>query len=290
MDINMKRKVVIDTGALYRLGHEKEALKMLKKCGCKYYDITLFWKGVVEHIGVGDDYREKAKELREFADSLNMKCEQAHAYFTNGTSEEVMNTRIYNISKEIEIASIMGAKGIVIHPIIEYSFNQNIEFIKKFIPLAHKFKIKLLIENIWGRDEKGEPAPMCTSTPKDFVRFIDTLNDKYVAACLDIGHAEMSNMHTSAPEMIHALGRRLQALHIHDNNRYHDQHQVPYTNQIDFEKILIALKEEGYKGNVTFEVETCYQNNDMHLPFELYPAFIKLELEIGKYFASFLDS
>mgnify|MGYP002513530294 CR=1 FL=1 len=48
---------------------------------------------------------------------------------------------------------------------------------------------------------------------------------------------------TSAVAMIQALGSRLQALHIHDNDKHHDSHQIPFSMNIDFVPIVKALKQ-----------------------------------------------
>ena len=93
-------------------------------------------------------------------------------------------------------------------------------------------------------------------------------------------------------EMIKGLGNRVYALHIHDNDLKHDNHQMPYTNMIHFGKFLDALKEIEYKGDITFEVLTCYnrgEDDTKCLPLELIPSFLKLELDIGKYFANYLN-
>ena len=285
------RKIVIDTGCLHRYGDEYAILKLLKDCGVSSYDATLFWKGTTEHIGVGPDYEENAKKLRKYADSIGMTCEQAHAYFTGGISEEALKNRYDYIPIDIHIASILSAKAIVVHAVNEFNFDQNLEFIRRFIPYAHKYDIKIAVENCWGvKDNK--PCPMTTSTPEEFVRFLDTINDDHVVACLDIGHAEMNQLGTSAVEMIKALGKRLYCLHIHDNDKWCDAHQMPYTHKIPFATILKELKANDYQGNITFEVETCYSKGECpeaQLPLELYPAFIKLQLEIGKYFIDYLD-
>jgi sugar phosphate isomerase/epimerase len=53
--------------------------------------------------------------------------------------------------------------------------------------------------------------------------------------------------------MIKALGNRLQALHIHDNDLHDDSHQIPFSMKIDFDKVANALREIGYKGYLTLE-------------------------------------
>jgi len=64
--------------------------------------------------------------------------------------------------------------------------------------------------------------------PDDFIAHIDAVNDEFFSACLDIGHAEMRGSNTSAVDMILSLGNRITALHIHDNDKWHDLHQIPF--------------------------------------------------------------
>ena len=95
------------------------------------------------------------------------------------------------------------------------------------------------------------------ATGEDFKKHIDVVNDDFLVACLDIGHAEMEGSGDGAVNMIHTLGHRLQALHIHDNDRIHDDHQIPFSMNIEFSPIVKALKEIGYKGYFTLEAD-CY--------------------------------
>lgn len=45
----------------------------------------------------------------------------------------------------------------------------------------------------------------------------------------------------------------MQVLHIHDNDRRHDSHQIPFSMDVDFDKIVKALKKIDYKGDFTSE-------------------------------------
>jgi sugar phosphate isomerase/epimerase len=59
-----------------------------------------------------------------------------------------------------------------------------------------------------------------------------------------------------AASMIKTLGSSLQALHIHDNDRWHDSHQIPFSMEMDFGAIVQALKDINYRGYFTLEADT----------------------------------
>jgi len=124
-----------------------------------------------------------------------------------------------------------------------------------------QFKTALLgrmaAENIAYRDKStGLYAPHYCSDPARFISVIDEIGDPYLVALLDVAHAEVQGLDTSATEMIYALGAdRLKGLHIHDNDKKNDQHKLPFTASIAFEPIVRALKEIGYGGYFTMEAD-----------------------------------
>jgi sugar phosphate isomerase/epimerase len=114
---------------------------------------------------------------------------------------------------------------------------------------------------MWNWDkEKEEPCFAACATAKSFREHIDAVNDSFFVACLDIGHAEMKGSNTSAEEMVRGLGNRLKALHIHDNDKLHDSHQIPFSMNIDFVPIVKALKEIGYDGYFTLEASSYLED------------------------------
>ena len=79
-------------------------------------------------------------------------------------------------------------------------------------------------------------------------------------ACLDIGHAEMRGSGSGAANMIRALGPYLAALHVHDNDRHYDSHQIPFSMEIDFDEVAAALREINYQGYITLEASSYLES------------------------------
>lgn len=279
-----KRYVVINTGAPCKLKDTYEALNYIKKAGFKAFDLTMFWESAVESIGVSPNYKKIAKKLKDYADNLGLVCRQSHAYFTIGATPDLIEKRFKIISQDIKVSKLMGAKICVIHPIWELSLDENVRFIKRLIPLIHELNIKLAVENVWGvKDNK--PAVMCSSTAPKLKQLLSKINDDLIGACVDVGHAEMVNLSTSAVDLIKTLKDKVFTLHLHDNDKCHDLHQIPYTGSIDFDSILKALKDINYQGDIVFEVEECFRK----MPKETYPELLKLIKSIGEHFINFLD-
>ena len=248
---------------------EKEAIRIIKEAGFDAFDMSLFSMNRDENYFLNqDDYVEKAKELRAYADSLGIVCNQSHAPFASSYGNPEKDEWMFEkIVRAMEIASIMGAEIIVIHPVqhlnyaehIEELFNMNMEFYNKLIPYAKKFGIKIAAENMWQANNGAKSITDSTcSRAWEFNKYLDTINSEWVVGCLDIGHIAL--MGADIPNFIKAMGnKRLCALHVHDNDCIRDLHTLPFTHSIDFISVCKALKEIDYKGDFTFECDQYYK-------------------------------
>ena len=277
-----------ETESFFRFGNNFEIINMFKTAGFNAYDFTMF-EGGINRLIDEDDYKKKASDLRKYADKLGIVCNQAHAPFpTVRVNEQDYNDYIFQkILRALEVASILGAKTVIVHPCNNYTAEQNAEMYQRFLPYLKDLGVKIALENMWNWDKGSQFAKAAAcSHHDDFLKHLNMLDEKYFTACLDIGHAEMKGLETSAVEMINTLKGRLTNIHIHDNNLIHDLHQLPYTGYIDFEQILHALKINNYQGDITFEANNFISS----FPLELYPHAVKLMLETGKYFKKQLDN
>ena len=190
-----------------------------------------------------------ARQLKQIAEDNGIHCNQSHAPFP------VYDQNVRDRLKDaIEYTAEAGGRICIIHPDNNKTAEENAEMYLELLPFAKSYGVKIAAENMWNWSNGHATFAAC-STHDDFVAHLDAVNDDYFVACLDIGHAEMMGNDTSAPQMIKALGSRLQALHIHDNDRIHDLHQIPFSMNIDFEAIVKALKSVSYSGYLTLETK-----------------------------------
>lgn len=275
----MSKEVVISTciGGLTRLGTPKRIVDTLVEAGFRYYDFTMMFPILgFELFYNSDDYLSKAREFRKYADKIGIYCNQTHGFtpfIVKRVSPDENDMMLENVKRTIEVSHVLGAKYCVLHPSSDLSIEENAKRFSSLKQIAQDNDMIIAIENM--------PTKGLFGKPEHFIKLLNLINDNHFKVCLDIGHAEIDFVDSSAIEFINKLGDKLVCLHIHDNNKVQDIHQLPYTYSVNFSEITKALKENHYKGDVTFEA-TTFMNN---IPTLLFLDALKLLHSVGEYMA-----
>lgn len=275
----------------------KEAIRLIKEAGFDGYDASMF--SMVrkdDECGYNTDgYRQYAESLRSYADSIGLECLQAHAPFpsTRPDDDEYNEMAYSQIVRSIEIASILGAPIIIVHPVqhLDYRiykeelFNMSMDFYKSLIPYAEKFNVKIAVENMFQTSTvRNNTIVDSTCAHKDeFIRYIDSLNSPYITACLDIGHTNVVSDNPS--NMIEALGDRIGCFHIHDNNGIRDLHTLPFLGNLDWHEITKSIAKIGYSGHFTYEADSFMYRMDN----ELIPTALKFMEQVGRHLIGLIE-
>ncbi|MCQ2450181.1 MAG: sugar phosphate isomerase/epimerase [Clostridia bacterium] len=275
-----------------RIGFEK-TIQLLKDAGFDAYDYSFFYMRYNHDVPLwGDDYVKVAYEMRATTDKIGLPCNQAHAPFPSSCGDELTDRQYFDeIVRTMEIASILGAKIIVVHPKqhIRHAFHakklkqMNLEFYKALLPYAEKFNIKIATENMWTcrKFPNYKIFDSVCASPEEFCDYVDSINSPYLCACLDLGHVPL--VRRDVADFIQKLGsNRLLALHVHDNDLIRDLHTLPYLQKMDYTPILKALGEINYQGDFTFEANELFA----HIPTKLLLPAAKLMAETGRYMIS----
>lgn len=237
------------------IGVEK-TIELVAGSGFDAWDFSMFNLKESGHPLADDGWLEIVKEYRKISVDNGIVCNQSHAPFPS--CAEGMEKLII---RAFECTAAAGGEICVVHPDNNKSAEENAEFYLRLLPVAKDLGIKIATENMWNWDEKkGHACAAACSHHDDFLRHIEAVNDKDFVACLDIGHAEMKGLDTSSVQMINTLKGHIQAIHIHDNNKWYDSHAMPYTMDIDFKPIIKALHDVGYKGYFTLEHLGSFEN------------------------------
>ena len=272
-----------------KLGSDFEAVKAIKEAGFDGYDLSMFHAGSI--LYTADPFGE-AKKLRELADGIGIKCLQSHAPFTclrdGAYADEYRKTEL---EPAVRIAGILGCPVIVVHPGNNLSVEVNYEHIyKPLLEIARPLGVKIATENMWNYDNETKKITsknVACASVENFCRQVDVANDEYMTACLDIGHSEITDA-PGAVAMIRGLNKRIGALHVHDVDKINDLHVLPFSFNaaVEWDPIIAALREIGYKGSFTFEAD----NSFMRVPPELVVPALRYAAAIGRYFADKIEA
>ncbi len=257
----MKISTEIDSIAMH-IGEEK-AVELVAKTGFDAWDFSMFEmcnnkNGVLvptNHPTAQSNYLAFARRLKQIGLDNGIICNQGHAPFPSSPKSKDW------LKRAIECLAEAGGEICIIHPMNNGTPQENAEMYFELLPFAKEHNVKIATENMFNWSNLLNHAKFAAcATPKSFNDHLDAVNDDNFVACLDIGHAEMKGSKTNAPEMIRALGKRLKALHIHDNDKLHDSHQIPFSMNVDFVAVVDALKEIRYDGYFTLEASSYLES------------------------------
>ena len=258
-------RISTEIASAAKLVGEEKAVELIARAGFDAWDFSMFgmcrwdWEASSPHDTPHPlrerNYLSFARRLKQIGLDSGIVCNQTHAPFPS--DPPIM--RDY-LMRAIECTAEAGAEICIIHP---YTFlanckelRQNVEFYQSLLPFAKECGVKIATENMWRWNKETDRAEFATcATAESFNEILDAVGDESLVACLDIGHAEMMGELTSAVEMIHALGKRLKALHVHDNDGWKDLHQIPFSMKCDFRGVARALAKTGYDGDITLECD-----------------------------------
>lgn len=278
------------TGELAKVFGFNKCIDILADAGFDCADFSQF----DECVYGADLNKDFFTEWRKYAEDKGVFFNQSHAPFSSSFKDEEKTKKRFNeITEAMKRASYLGVSNIIVHPCQHLSYAQegnpeilfeyNMDFYSRLIPYCEEYGIRVALENMW--QWTGMINHSTCSRPAEFVRYLDELNNDCFVACLDIGHANL--VREDLPDFIKALGnKRLKCLHMHDVDGTNDSHTLPYYGVVEWEKVMKALAQIGYEGDLTFEADEFLRGK----PTELYADCEKLMEKTGKYLISLFES
>lgn len=219
-----------------------EIFKIIKQAG--FDGITLWWDDEFGDIG----YRDNP----ELARKAGLSVENIHTPFNRINDIWLDNIDGDNLTEYFsQLVSECAEYGIPTMVMHTSSGNNTPPFnllgldrIKRIIDKAEKYNINVAFENM----RKFE-----------YLEYIlNNIDSSRAGFCYDSGH---HNYWSPNCDLLTQFGSRLMALHLHDNNRVEDQHLLPFDGTIDWVTTMHRIKQYGYSGSVTLEVENVgYEN------------------------------
>lgn len=273
----------------------KKIMRMLAEAGFKCVDLCAF-KYIGEgsdknsHPLCGDGWRNWVGEIGEYAAANGIVFNQSHNLtfnFFRGDEETAFLDKM--LDRVIEASAMLSIPVTVLHPIeppgasgdVDICLKKNREYFLRKADVAGRFGMKLAIENMLSSFHlDGSVYWRYCSAPEQLLELVERIDRENVGICFDIGHAHY--MHGESAKELRMMQKQLLALHIHDNDRFSDQHLLPYQGTIDWESVCRALAEIHYSGDFTLEIANAVSR----MPETLQPAALKNAYEMAAYLVS----
>ena len=254
-------------------------LKMIREAGFSAVDFSFYWDAAKAFLG--DDYIERAYEIKEALEKNGLTCHQAHAPFSLTYDMKLDDScfDFLSVKRSIEACGIIGIDHIVVHgiptpvpPASYLNMEYNLAYYRSLEPLCEKYGVKIAIENLSGS----------FTYPDLLNEILRKLDSPWFTALVDIGHAWL-RAGIQPGNFIRQLDPGiLGGLHVHDNHGpecHKDEHLAPYMGTIDYDDFFRALKETGYQGDMTME---CVQFLDFYAKEGLLKEALVFEKAIGE--------
>ena len=227
-----------------------EKLERLAKIGFKHLDLALDYIVDPQHPARRENWREWAMALKNRADELGVKFTHSHAPGNSAIRGE-------SIERCFQVCQVLGIKYTVLHPYHQKPdgsfFYDNDEFVRvnadavrPLLPLAEKYGVTLLTENIlWEASSRLEAI----------TALVKEVNSEWFGWCFDTGHIHCLHREVSQLRDLPVVPL---SLHVQDNKGKEerfgkDAHLLPGDGTIDWKEFLDILKEKNYQGDLVLE-------------------------------------
>lgn len=165
--------------------------------------------------------------------------------------ESLRQAAVKEMRQALEVFSSLGVSKMTIHPDRSIPFavgprkvmEKNLTSLEEIAAAAGPLGIQILVENM---DRTFNTVAQIREALSHFPR---------MGFHLDIGHANLNVERNRTEEFLQAFHGRLAHVHLSDNfGRADDLHLPLGAGNIDWKKMVAALKSYGYDGTMTLEV------------------------------------
>lgn len=279
-EFRMKHKISICIDELQAKYGDRRALELAGEMGVDavdfsllYYDDTLYKKSEVEITA-------EMHALRDYAKELGIEIGQTHGRiigFRNDPSHDAEVVRLAGL--DCLATAALDAPYCVMHTVStifmgadadpKLMHQLNFDMFTAILPYAKRYGIKVATETFGDAPGTGV-CDFFGNLKEMLIGFnrisaaVGDLADSF-CLCMDTGHTNKATRFAGNPtpgDAIRMLGNRIEVLHLNDNDTLTDQHKAPMTGTVDWDDVLSALEEIGYRGNYNLELYLAHFGKD----------------------------
>lgn len=219
--------------------HISQRAKLIKDAG---FDTTCLWWAEDERANTGslDDLPKIVRDNGLEIDNIHVPFAEAHLLSSENQAEREGMIDLHKTW--IEDCAKHSIPKLIFHvcPADENPFAPKsilLDSIAEILKFAEAAKIILVAEN---------------TRRSDYIDFVfERIDSEYLRFCYDSGHDFIWSDEPIA--VLKKWGHKLIMTHLHDNKSGDDDHMIPFTGKIDWQKVVAAWPKD-YKGPLMLEV------------------------------------
>lgn len=214
-----------------------------------------------------ENWEGQAYKIKERLDANGLDCIQVHLPCHDiFKSSEIIDENVKMATlNSLKAMKILGCKWGAYHPRTSFvngfdsdaSIRDNIREISIYLEEAEKLGVGIAVENIPIFPDC--PQHTFFSADYDELNFlVESFKSDKVGICWDFGHANL--MAFRQEKAFEILGDKIRMVHMANNYKFNDDHNIPTFGYADWKNIMPALYKCGYSGDFTLEVHYPYDD------------------------------
>jgi sugar phosphate isomerase/epimerase len=214
-----------------------------------------------------------AHEFEIDLDSLHVPI--ARGYDLSNADAEPRMAAVCRVALCMASAAELHCRTVILHLThyeqapYEQRLEPLLESLEVLIESAENMKINLAAENLYDR-----------TSLRFLERTLEELDSPRYGLCYDSSHDQLSGMEPYS--LLEKYSDRLLAVHLSDNDGQDDRHWIPFTGQVDWDRICSQLHDVRFKGPLLLEVENRSGQNPEEFMLEASMAGERLVKMIGR--------
>lgn len=224
-------------------GNPEEAIRMVAEAGfdaihwCHHWsDDFIYTEAELEHI--------QANLKKYKLDVLWVHASEGQEKRWSSPVEYQRRAGVELVRNRIEMACILGTDAIVLHaPYLAHDaepfWNSVLKSLEELEGFALERKVAIAIENLPNDDFVGIDQLLAKFPPE------------FIGICYDSGHGNIGRGDGLA--QMERRKDRLIAMHLHDNNGFHDQHKNLFKGTIDWGRLAKIIAKSPCRDRLNLE-------------------------------------
>lgn len=238
-----------------------ERYRQFAQAGFSYVDFNTARTETPFYTTTEEELKELIGGIRAQIEDAGLRVWQVHGPWcwppVKDATPEGRVVRAGEMKRSILIASLLGSKYWVVHPIMPFGIRDiseqkeaetwsiNKEFMSELLAYAKELDVTICLENMPMRN-------FSMGRPEHILKFVREMDDDHFKICLDTGHVSYFPDLCVEKEVCDLAGQ-IRVLHVHDNGGEKDEHLYPGRGVIDWQGFAKALKQIGFDGVLSLE-------------------------------------